>query len=278
MTHPATDIRPYHAVPGADPDSGRRLLVVSYHFPPSPAVGGLRWQQLSLLAAERGWGVDVLARDPEEFRVNDESRLLNLPPGLRAFGVRTPQLTLDAFERVAAGALRSLRSSRDGEATNSGGTAPGTRDQLPRTLPRSEVGWKATPEAVVDWIDVGAGEASQRFWTLDPIDGTKGFLRGEQYSVCLALIEHGEVVLGAIGCPNLNVQGGAEIGGPGSIYVAGRGQGAWVVPLEGDAPRERLQVSSVATARDARLLRSVETGEAVEIASTFERPGATVTA
>lgn len=119
---------------------------------------------------------------------------------------------------------------------------------------------EATPEAVIQWIDVGAGEASQRFWTLDPIDGTKGFLRGEQYSVCLALIEQGQVVLGAIGCPNLNVQGEAELGGPGSIYVAGRGQGTWVVPLEGEAQRVRLHVSTVATARDARLLRSVETG------------------
>jgi len=38
---------------------------------------------------------------------------------------------------------------------------------------------------------------------LDPIDGTKGFLRGGQYAVCLALIEDGDVKVGAIGCPNL---------------------------------------------------------------------------
>ena len=40
-------------------------------------------------------------------------------------------------------------------------------------------------------------------WTLDPIDGTKGFLRGGQYAVCLALLINARVKLGVIGCPNL---------------------------------------------------------------------------
>ena len=58
---------------------------------------------------------------------------------------------------------------------------------------------------VLDFIDHGNGQVtpSGRFWTLDPIDGTKGFLRGDQYAVCLALIEHGEVKLGVLGCPVL---------------------------------------------------------------------------
>ena len=47
---------------------------------------------------------------------------------------------------------------------------------------------QATSETVCSWIDRGAGEPSDRFWTLDPIDGTKGFLRGDQYAVALALI------------------------------------------------------------------------------------------
>ncbi len=43
---------------------------------------------------------------------------------------------------------------------------------------------------------------TQRYWTIDPIDGTKGFLRKEQYAVALALIDRGQVVLGVLGCPN----------------------------------------------------------------------------
>ncbi|GLT77899.1 hypothetical protein SLA2020_494540 [Shorea laevis] len=46
------------------------------------------------------------------------------------------------------------------------------------------------------------GGATGRFWTLDPVDGTLGFVRGDQYAVALALIEDGEVVLGVLGCPN----------------------------------------------------------------------------
>jgi 3'(2'), 5'-bisphosphate nucleotidase len=41
------------------------------------------------------------------------------------------------------------------------------------------------------------------FWTLDPVDGTSGFLRGGQYAICLALIIDGIVKVGVLGCPNL---------------------------------------------------------------------------
>jgi 3'-phosphoadenosine 5'-phosphosulfate (PAPS) 3'-phosphatase len=36
----------------------------------------------------------------------------------------------------------------------------------------------ATPDLITQWIDHGNGSVGRRFWTLDPIDGTKGFLRG----------------------------------------------------------------------------------------------------
>lgn len=46
------------------------------------------------------------------------------------------------------------------------------------------------------------GGSSGRFWVLDPVDGTLGFVRGDQYAIALALIEDGEPVLGVLGCPN----------------------------------------------------------------------------
>ncbi|GLT33498.1 hypothetical protein SLA2020_080820 [Shorea laevis] len=46
------------------------------------------------------------------------------------------------------------------------------------------------------------GGPTGRFWALDPINGTLGFVQGDQYAVALALIEDGEVVLGVLGCPN----------------------------------------------------------------------------
>lgn len=61
-------------------------------------------------------------------------------------------------------------------------------------------------------------------WTIDPIDGTKGFLRGEQYAVCLALIVDAQVKVGVIGCPNLPLNI-TEPESKGCIFVAVRGHG-----------------------------------------------------
>jgi 3'(2'), 5'-bisphosphate nucleotidase len=63
---------------------------------------------------------------------------------------------------------------------------------------------EAAPASVCDWIDRGQGSSGKRFWTLDPIDGTKGFLRGDQYAVALALIVDGRVQVAALGCPHLS--------------------------------------------------------------------------
>src|SRR5882724_5204907 len=61
-----------------------------------------------------------------------------------------------------------------------------------------------TGDAVCTWIDRGRAEPTARFWTLDPVDGTKGFLRGEQYAVALALIVDGQVPVSVLGCPGLS--------------------------------------------------------------------------
>ena len=73
-------------------------------------------------------------------------------------------------------------------------------------------------------------------WTLDPIDGTKGFLRGGQYAVCLALIIDAQVELGVIGCPNLPVDPSNPNGARGCLFVAVRGQGSQQLTLSGSNP------------------------------------------
>jgi 3'-phosphoadenosine 5'-phosphosulfate (PAPS) 3'-phosphatase len=75
----------------------------------------------------------------------------------------------------------------------------------------------ADADSILSAIDRGAAEPSRSFWTLDPIDGTKGFLRGQQYCVSLALIEEGRPVLGVLGCPNLPIP----------LYWAIAGEGAY---------------------------------------------------
>jgi len=117
----------------------------------------------------------------------------------------------------------------------------------------------ATAERVCAWIDRGMAEPQRRFWTLDPIDGTKGFLRGDQYVVAVALIEEGEVRVGAMGCPNLNCQIEPDVGGEGCALLAVRGEGSWAYSLEGE-PGPRLRVSEERDPRQARVLRSFESG------------------
>jgi 3'(2'), 5'-bisphosphate nucleotidase len=116
----------------------------------------------------------------------------------------------------------------------------------------------ATPEEVCGLIDRGRGEPTDRFWTLDPIDGTKGFLRREQYAVALALVREGQVELGVLGCPQLSASFRDESNRDGMLIGAVRGQGTWAQPLSGQTTWQRLNVSSRSNPTDATLLRSVE--------------------
>lgn len=57
----------------------------------------------------------------------------------------------------------------------------------------------------------------QRWWLVDPLDGTKEFIAGsEEFTVNVALIEAGQVVFGLVGVPTQNV-----------IYYGGKHIGAW---------------------------------------------------
>ena len=137
-------------------------------------------------------------------------------------------------------------------------TATPTLEQVNRFVGRLIPG--ASASSVCDWIDRGSASPAERFWTLDPIDGTKGFLRGDQYAVALALVIQGQVQLGILGCPNLSEASQPEMGGEGSLVVAARGQGAWTTSLASPAKLKRLAVSKRSDPAQARLLRSFEAG------------------
>lgn len=118
----------------------------------------------------------------------------------------------------------------------------------------------ATEDQVCEWIDRGSADPGDRFWTLDPIDGTKGFLRNAQYAVALALIENGRVRLGVLGCPELSDPTSGKQGTPGTVLAAERGNGTWCQPLDESHALTRVHVSSTNDSTQARLLRSVESG------------------
>jgi len=122
---------------------------------------------------------------------------------------------------------------------------------------------------VLAWIDHGSHDGSAaRYWTLDPIDGTKGFLRGEQYAIALGLIENGEVVAGVLGCPNLKV-GDHQ----GALFTATKDGGAMMYRLFDEADQgQAILVAQIASASEARFCESVESGhsnqgEAAQIAA-----------
>lgn len=150
-----------------------------------------------------------------------------------------------------------LVGEEDASALRAPEAAP-TLEQVTTFVARMLSG--ATPESVCAWIDRGAAQPARRFWTLDPIDGTKGFLRSDQYVVALALLVDGQVQIGVLGCPNLVDGHKIEHGGPGSLVVAARGQGTWVTSLDGLERFVRLQVSDRMDRTQARLLRSFEAG------------------
>ncbi len=135
-----------------------------------------------------------------------------------------------------------------------------TRDKVVEHV-RQVRGADISPDQALDWIDLGGvdpDDSIERYWALDPIDGTKGFLRGEQYVIALGLIEHGRVVLGILGCPNLPGPGGQA----GCLASAVRGQGAEIRPLAASGRDETstIRVSDIQSTSAARFCESVESG------------------
>lgn len=115
-------------------------------------------------------------------------------------------------------------------------------------------------EQALTWIDYGNHDGTaKRFWTLDPIDGTKGFLRKEQYAISLALIVDGVIQVAALACPNLSSELHGR-GATGVVFSAVRGQGAHVALLANPDLRTPVHVSAVEQAALSRMCESVESG------------------
>jgi len=115
----------------------------------------------------------------------------------------------------------------------------------------------SSSEEVCSWIDFGSNSVSGRFWALDPIDGTKGFLRGDQYAIALALIEKGRVKLGILACPNLYADIHRPFGEKGCLFLALKGSGSFQMDRWGVNKRP-IFVSKVTNPSEAVITESVE--------------------
>jgi glycosyltransferase involved in cell wall biosynthesis len=112
MSSPEPSIAPFFATAAAPPEASR-LLLLSYHFPPSEEVGALRWQKLTGALAAHGWATDVVTLHPSLLDDRDDRRLQDLPAGTRVFGVTPRRLLLERCERLV---VRGLRRWRDRKA------------------------------------------------------------------------------------------------------------------------------------------------------------------
>lgn len=114
-------------------------------------------------------------------------------------------------------------------------------------------------EAILQSIDHGRSADPKflsRFWTLDPIDGTKGFLRGDHYAIALALIENSEVKAAALACPNMTAPNGEK----GLLCLASENQKTVFTSLFNDSPDVEAKEPLIKKFADAIICESVESG------------------
>ncbi|KAL9329020.1 hypothetical protein ACSQ67_004023 [Phaseolus vulgaris] len=121
-----------------------------------------------------------------------------------------------------------------------------------------------TTDEVLAAIDNGKSEGGSvgKHWVLDPIDGTKGFVRGDQYAIALGLLHEGKVVLGVLACPNLPL---ASIGSNqqhssnevGCLFFAKVGDGTYMQAL-GGSTQTRVHVWDIDNPEQASLFESFE--------------------
>ncbi len=121
------------------------------------------------------------------------------------------------------------------------------------TIQLKKIEPEINPQEVCQWLDYGSRINAKRFWVLDPVDGTKGFLRKMQYVTALALVDAGEVVISVIGCPELKLL--SQVGG---FTCAALGKGAYWQAFNDPREKVPLRVSSQRDLSSALLIRSFE--------------------
>ncbi len=111
-----------------------------------------------------------------------------------------------------------------------------------------EVITQERPGDAVSGEEFGTDGTGARRWVIDPIDGTKNFVRTVPvWATLIALLDGDEAVVGVVSAPAL-----------GRRWWAAKGTGAW--GAVGSAPARRLAVSGVSTLADASLSYSSLSG------------------
>src|SRR5699024_2671500 len=113
-------------------------------------------------------------------------------------------------------------------------------DQAAEQLVRSQLARSRSRDQVPGWA-LGTRRASPRQWAIDPIDGTRNFVRGVPvWATLIGLVEDGQPVIGLVSAPSLSRRG-----------WGGAGVGAWTGSRINAA--SRLTVSGVDRVEEASL-------------------------
>ena len=164
----------------------------------------------------------VHANTPESMDKGDKS-----PVTIADYGSQAVILRQIASAFPDHGVISEEGSEHLRESAGEDGTA------LIVKLVNEAAGIDASFEDVCGWID-HEGEADAEYtWAIDPIDGTKGFLRREQYAIAIGLMRDGAPFAGVMVCPNLPVDLDQPDGPKGVMYVAAENLGCQRVPLDG---------------------------------------------
>ncbi len=142
--------------------------------------------------------------------------------------------SLTALARQAGAVVMSVYAT-DFAVRGKGDASPVTEaDERAEAVILAGLAQLAPGIPVVAEESVAAGHtpdiSSGRFWLVDPLDGTKEFIsRNGEFTVNIALIDHGRPVAGVVLAP--------AVGGPaGRLFAGAEGLGAWVEDAQGHRP------------------------------------------
>ena len=158
---------------------------------------------------------------------------------------RSPVTVADfASQAVICRAIGRCLSERSDHRRGGIGDAPAGRKRSvsrPRSERAARDRHRDVRQEACDWIDRGCEKSYvPRFWTLDPIDGTKGFLRKEQYAISLASLDRRKDRGGPARAVRICT---CEAGGTlrrELCSTRSAGAGSWALPLDGDGPPRRV--------------------------------------
>ncbi|MEO7458363.1 MAG: hypothetical protein ABIY52_19040 [Gemmatimonadaceae bacterium] len=132
---------PYFESPTPAAPHAPRLLLIAYNFPPDPAVGGLRWQQMARYFVDEGWAVDVVSRDFTDVSGLDRARLQRLTTGVRVFSVADREPLIVRIQHLIWPTVRRIIGQRTGPSASALTQDEVQHQKGARRIVRSYLAW-----------------------------------------------------------------------------------------------------------------------------------------